>query len=144
MKFISFKIWTCSRWSHCNRPTQSDDQDKCRCSHFNGCIDRLSLRVSHSTASGWHLYLTWSTMKLGSPPPGRTGITETGLELLFMDLLLFTGSAGLSPTWGRDISDETLFIKLSTYLQSLTGHRLGIHGLLVFFLKWPEFSQIII
>ena len=53
-------------------------------------------------------YLTWSTMKLGSPPPGRTGITETGLELLFIDLLLFMGSAGLSPTWG-DIRSDSVY-----------------------------------
>ena len=144
MKFISFKIWKCSRWSHCNWPTQSDDQDKCRCSQFNGCIDRLSLRVSQSTASGWQLYLTWSTMKLGSPPPGRKGINGDRLGVTLHGFTPFHRKRRLVTSLGKDISDETLFIKLSTYLQSLTGHRLGIHRLLVFFLKWPEFTPVII
>ena len=64
-------------------------------------------------------YLTWSTMKLGSPPPGRTGITETGLVLLFMDLLLFMGSAGLSPTWGDFVYQTTYQIYQHTCNLSL-------------------------
>ena len=67
----------------------------------------------------------------------RLGVALHGLTPLHRE-------RGLVTNLGGDISDETLFIKLSTYLQSLTRHRLGIHGLLVFFLKWPEFTQVII
>ena len=48
------------------------------------------------------LYLMVSTLKLGSPPELRTGMTETGLVALFMDLLRLMGRAGLSPAWNTN------------------------------------------
>jgi len=47
--------------------------------------------------SSVYLYSQYSSReKLGSPLTLMTGMTETGLETAFMDLLLFTGRAGLS------------------------------------------------
>ena len=46
----------------------------------------------------WKTNLYWSRLKLGSPLLLMTGITETGLEIDFIDLLRLTGKAGFSPT----------------------------------------------
>ena len=48
------------------------------------------------------------------------GVTLHGLTPLHRE-------RGLITDLRESFSDETLFIKLSTYLQSLTGHRLGVH-----------------
>ena len=48
----------------------------------------------------YYLYSEYSSLeKLGSPRRLMTGMTETGLETTFIDLLRFTGRAGFSGLW---------------------------------------------
>ena len=57
---------------------------------------KIIRRRRNTWSASTNLY--WSRLKLGSPLLLITGITDTGFEIDFIDLLRFTGRAGFSPT----------------------------------------------
>ena len=58
----------------------------------------------------------------GLPAPWEDGDHGHGLGVALHGLTALHRERGLITDLRENVSDETLFIKLSTYLQSLTGH----------------------